>query len=617
MLPYKSRGQLLVSLANSNLKEGFNKNIQPDNPNKPQEVPAVLYDDNNQDYFSAKGKKVCAMEFNSSDCRCPLKCTEKLTIDQRKKEFDKFWNSGSYEARCAILPGSITETKKKRSYAVNSKRVFTRRYKLCNTSVCKKAFLITLGISQSRIDVALNKLREQASISDKRGVKSGGRNAITDEKLQQIKKFIESLPKYSSHYCKDSTSAIFLAPNLNLTIIYDLYKEKYENPVSFSRFRLSFYKDFNLRFKKPQKDTCLRCDLYKANKSVATGEQLLSLENEHKDHLNHAYKLRDQMKKDLTAAKTNASLETLTFDLEKTHCLPRLPTSIVYYKRQLNLYNLGIHCGSNGKGFFNIWLEHEAGRGTQEVGSCLKKFISEHLKPGVTELILWADSCGGQNRSIKMVLMILHILHGHPTIQKITMRFLQPGHTYLPNDSEFGDVECALKSQIRLYTPEDYISVMQNCHRKNKFVVTRLKKEDFKSVTPLQNSITNRKTDLDKQKISWLSTFEIELRRDEPSKLFMKSKLEEEAQVIDISKGGKGRKQKPNFALNLPTLYPNGRELSAAKIQDLKELFKLIPADAQSFYSFLKNVPSRDFVDDADGLSNFIDFDIEENFMEY
>lgn len=145
-------------------------------------------------------------------------------------------------------------------------------------------------------------------------------------------------------------------------------------------------------------------------------------------------------------------------------------------------------------------------------------FVSAHLKPGVTQVILWADSCGGQNRSTKMVLMLLHILHSHATLQKITMRYLQPGHTYLPNESEFGNAECALKSQIRLYTPEHYISLMKNCRRKNKFVVIGLQKEDFKSITPLQNIITNQKCEVDKQKISWLSTFEIELRRYEPSK---------------------------------------------------------------------------------------------------
>lgn len=96
----------------------------------------------------------------------------------------------------------------------------------------------------------------------------------------------------------------------------------------------------------------------------------------------------------------------------------------------------------------------------------------------------------------------------------------------------------------------------------------------------------------------------------------MKSKLDGEPQVIDITKGGKGRKQKPNFALDLPVLYPSGRELSAAKVQDLKELLKLIPSDAKSFYNFLKNVNSGDFVDDADGLGNSIDFEVEEQYIE-
>lgn len=113
--------------------------------------------------------------------------------------------------------------------------------------------------------------------------------------------------------------------------------------------------------------------------------------------------------------------------------------------------------------------------------SCLKKFIIVHLKPDVTQLILWADSCGGPNRSIKMMLMLQHIILN---LTIITVRFFQPEHTYLLNDSEFGDVECALKSQIGLNTPEDYIFVIENCRSKNKFIVTRLQKNDFKSVAP-------------------------------------------------------------------------------------------------------------------------------------
>ncbi|CAG9791146.1 unnamed protein product [Diatraea saccharalis] len=374
---------------------------------------------------------------------------------------------------------------------------------------------------------------------------------------------------------------------------------------------------FNLRFKKPQIDTCLRCDRFKASISSTTDTaEIEQLKNEHKAHIDHAYKLRDQMKTDLARAKTEDSLETLTFDLEKTHCLPRLPTSIVYYKRQLNLHNLGIHCGSSGKGYFYIWLEHEAGRGTQEVGSCIKKFINDHLKSSASELILWADSCGGQNRSIKMILMLLHVLHKNNNLQKITVRFLQPGHTYLPNDSEFGDVECALKSHNRLYTAEDYISVMKNCRRKNKFVVAKLQKDDFYSVVPLQERVTNRKIDTEKQKISWLETFEIELRKNDAQNIFIKSKLDDDCKIVNISKGAKGRKVRPNFEMELPILYPEGRELSSAKVKDLKEMMKLIPADAKPFYNFIKNVRSSDFIDDTEGFGSAIDFEIETNIDE-
>lgn len=61
------------------------------------------------------------------------------------------------------------------------------------------------------------------------------------------------------------------------------------------------------------------------------------------------------------------------------------------------------------------------------------------------------------------------------------MRYLVPGHTYLPNDSEFGDIECALKHHNMMYTPADYINVMPNARKKNKFVVTQMMKNDFVS----------------------------------------------------------------------------------------------------------------------------------------
>ncbi|KAJ8870221.1 hypothetical protein PR048_029238 [Dryococelus australis] len=135
------------------------------------------------------------------------------------------------------------------------------------------------------------------------------------------------------------------------------------------------------------------------------------------------------------------------------------------YTCELNIYNLGIHVGITGRRIFNIWLEHAAGHETQEIGSCLMKYIRENIHPPVNKLILWPDSRRGQNRSIRLILMLMYALQNHVSLESITLRFLPSGQSFLPNDSEFGDVECALKIQRQMYTDTDYMNVMKCCRK--------------------------------------------------------------------------------------------------------------------------------------------------------
>lgn len=288
--------------------------------------------------------------------------------------------AGTFEARCGLLQGNVTEVPvgRHRNSTDKNTREFSRQYKILNIPVCKKTFLNTYQISQSRIDLAIKKNKNQ-QIQDNRGSGSG-KNKISADKIEEIVKFIKLFPKYKSHYCRNNYEGRYLAPNLNLQKLYNIYVDSNEKSVSLPFFKKIFYQKFNLHFKKPQKDTCLRCDTFAVNKQAATGKKLEELELAHNNHLDHAYSLRDQMNNDLNDSKNIPEVEVLTFDLQKTHNLPYIPTSVAYYKRQLNFYNLAIHCGSSGKGIFHTWLEHEAGKGTQEVGSCLRKFILEDLK---------------------------------------------------------------------------------------------------------------------------------------------------------------------------------------------------------------------------------------------
>lgn len=81
---------------------------------------------------------------------------------------------------------------------------------------------------------------------------------------------------------------------------------------------------------------------------------------------------------------------------------------------------------------------------------------------------------------------------------------------------------------------------------------------------------------------------------------------------MDITKKCKGCKQEYDKSIELPLLWPNGKPLSTAKLNDLKELLQLVPPDAKHFYTFLDNAESHEFDDDVEGFGPAIDFQFEE-----
>lgn len=162
-----------------------------------------------------------------------------------------------------------------------------------------------------------------------------------------------------------------------------------------------------------------------------------------------------------------------------------------------------------------VWLEGQAGRGAQEVGSCLRLHIKNNLNHNIKDLVLWSDSCGGQNRNIIIVLLLKTIFNS-TELDTITLKYLYPGHSFLPNDRNFSDIESALKHQQRLYTPEDYINVMRTCKKKNPLIVTQMNDEDFVSSEMLEKKTTNRKVSISGDKINWLQARKIKLCRNHP-----------------------------------------------------------------------------------------------------
>ena len=75
------------------------------------------------------------------------------------------------------------------------------------------------------------------------------------------------------------------------------------------------------------------------------------------------------------------------------------------------------------------------------------------MQTQATKLILYSDSCGGQNRNIDLVCLWMHIVSSPDT--QIDQKFIVSGDSYLPNDRDCASIETANRQAGQVYAPEE------------------------------------------------------------------------------------------------------------------------------------------------------------------
>lgn len=206
----------------------------------------------------------------------------------------------------------------------------------------------------------------------------------------------------------------------------------------------------------------------------------------------------------------------------------------------------------------------------------------------MTTLHLWSDSCGGQNRNIKIVLGLKKILAKSSHLQQIFLNYLIPGHSYLPNDTDFGKIEGALKYCQRLYDPKDYMQVMRTAREQKPFIVKEV--TSFFGTKQLQASIVNRKTGNDGTPVGWLKTRKIWMLKEKPGVLLMDHIGDgKDFVAVDIRKyKKKGRKKASLFKnADFEPAWESGKPIPAPKLKDVKSMLHLIPAASRAFFKKL------------------------------
>lgn len=182
----------------------------------------------------------------------------------------------------------------------------------------------------------------------------------------------------------------------------------------------------------------------------------------HLKHREDFQRAKEARKLDEHRAKLVGDVVVCAVDLQKALPCPYITIWEVYYLRQCYCYNCGIHIDNDNSACMCMWGENVAGRGASEKASCILWYFENHSYDAIDELIVWTDSCAGQNKN-KYVVALWFLLHALRYFSVFRQKFPEVGHSLCSYDRDFGLIEkAARRTENKLIVPSDQMELAKN-----------------------------------------------------------------------------------------------------------------------------------------------------------
>lgn len=445
------------------VNEDFRKKKKPVNKAKERKAQR----DRGEEYVSKKGTKVRARAMKVNPCvqkKCINGC-DTITDERRQNIFQHYWSLSTDRRRDWLVSNSKKEHVKRKRTKDLSRRSATFNYFINEgegkRQVCLRFMLNTLDLTQKFVHYTLSHASYGSAKEDLRG-RHVPPNKTTSDLIDSVKTYIQNLPAVPSHYCRKNSTRFYLPQEFrNVTNLYRLYKEDYQKQgrdiVGEKVFKNIFSTDFNMGFHVPKKDKCVKCMKYQ-NDDSNNEEKIRHLKD--KEETYERFKIHQKIH------TNDASTLCVSFDLQKVLNTPHGESMLLYYSRKIAVYNLTFYeCGTR-EGFCFTWTETDGKRGGNEVATILRRYIKMVDDRGsVKHLLLYSDSCPGQNRN-KVILSCIHYcLQVCENLNTVQINYLLPGHTYMPVDSMHSVIEKSVSHNI-IWAPSQWATVF-SLARKN------------------------------------------------------------------------------------------------------------------------------------------------------
>lgn len=572
-------------------------------------------------------KKLRASSHESGeDCKCSrLKCFITICSEERQRIIFYFNQLGDYNAQSKYLSGliSVVPVQRRRNRKDEADANFhTSSYsyrvrarvenKLQDVSVCYKAFLSLHGISNRRVQNLKKNLCALGDAKpDGRGKHKNRPHRISDVTKLKVMDFIKSLKGRKSHYSIRDTSKLYLSEELNISKLHRMYNDSNkEHQIGYTTFREIFENNFNISFGFPRKDTCSTCDILKSEIAIleekiaqcvdeetkkAMKKTLEQKNGEKQLHLARSDKFYSLKRKYRKQSQKEAKIEAIAMDFQKNLPTPNITTSDVYYRRQLNFISFNIHVLSDSASVFYTYDESVARKGADDVCSMLHHFFSNLLDPQVRDLIIFCDSCAGQNKNYTVMRFLHYMVNMENRFDSVKVVFPIRGHSYLECDKNMSLVN------VKSYTerPDDWREILRNSRIKpSPFKVINCGEEvKFQTWTEFLSQRYVRKCPLPIRPIRVLKVDKNEPRFISHKENYFGSYFKA---VIVPPQKQKSKQKKSLGSTALKNLYNGQVPIKAAKVKDLLHLTQFLTSpDAKSFYDALV-ADSQTKEDDSD-----------------
>lgn len=162
-----------------------------------------------------------------------------------------------------------------------------------------------------------------------------------------------------------------------------------------------------------------------------------------------------------------------------------------------------------------MWHEAIRGRCASEVASAYYNLIKS-LSSKVTKLMFWVDNCSAQNKNWTLFSSFVCFVNSEWGPDEITLKYFEPGHSYMAADSVHGRISTEMKKYPNIYDFDQLLDIIKKSSKKTKCLVLNI--SDF---FPFTDGCKQRKNN----NIPLLDTIKVVQFRKGSTSLFYKKHI--------------------------------------------------------------------------------------------